>query len=562
MTLRSHRGRHHLLVFCLTVLAVPAVPAALGRLRAAQAQEPATIAPEAGAAPVPAPARAPLDPTKSVVEPGPVPVAYDSPRASLLAFLVACRDGRYSDAARYLDLTPEQAQEGPRRARELKVVLDHYLWFDLEKVSPDAMGAADDKLPAGIDELGQIPNPKGSPEPVRMVRVVDKTGPHWAFARSTVERTEDWYQKLPGTWLREYLPDVMFRPGPRELLWWQWAALPVLVVLAYFLGMVLTPASKWVLSKIFARTRTTIDDAILARIGGPLRMAWTLAILYTALPGMDLVGPAQTFMFKVLRAGVFLTFFWTLSRSADIVGQVILQSPWSVARPEARPLLALAVRFGKVAVLIMAVIAVLSEMGYPVASLIAGLGIGGLAFALAAQKTVENVFGSVSIGMDQPMREGEFVRVEDFVGTVESIGLRSTRFRTLDRTMITIPNGKLADMRLETFAARDRIRFATTLGLVYKTSAGSMRTILEEVEKLIRAQPKCWQEAVVVRLKEFGNSSLDVDVMCWFTTTDYNEFAKIKQELMLEIMAIVAKNGSDFAFATQTVHVHRTPQGA
>ena len=148
---------------------------------------------------------------------------------------------------------------------------------------------------------------------------------------------------------------------------------------------------------------------------------------------------------------------------------------------KARPLLSLAIRAGKVVILIMGLIGVLAEMGYPVGSMLATLGIGGLAFALAAQKTIENVFGSVSIGMDQPMREGEFVRIDDFVATVEAIGLRSSRFRTLDRTVITIPNGKLADMKVETFAARDRIRLATTLGLVYSTTAEQMLATLEEL---------------------------------------------------------------------------------
>ncbi len=510
----------------------------------------------------PAPAPAPPPAEAKPVEPKAAQVAPDSPRQSLLSYLVACREGRYGDAARYLDLTPDQAADGPRLAKHLKVVLDHYIWFDLDKVSPESKGDGEDKLPEGIDELGHIPNKKGSPEPVRLVRIVDASGPHWAFAGSAVTRIDAWYETLPGVWLREYLPDAMFRPGWRELLWWQWAALPVLLVLAFIGGLLLTPMSKWILAKAFAQTKTDIDDKILGRIGGPLRMAWTLGLLYLVIPMMDLVGPAAGFMYKVLRAGVFLTFFWTVSRSADIVGQVILASPWSAQRPEARPLLSLAVRAGKIAVLVMAIIAVLSEMGYPVASLIAGLGIGGLAFALAAQKTVENVFGSISIGMDQPMREGEFVRVEDFVGTVESIGLRSTRFRTLDRTMITIPNGKLADMRLETFAARDRIRFATTLCLVYSTTEPQMRAILDQIEKLLRGQPKCWPDVVVVRFKEFSPSSLDVDVMCWFTTSDYSEFTKIKQDIMLEIMAIVARNGSSFAYPTQTVQVEGTKGSA
>jgi MscS family membrane protein len=506
--------------------------------------------------PAPAPTAAPGAETKPA-EPKPSTVAPDSPRQSLLSYLLACREGRYADAVRYLDLAPGQAADGPRLAKHLKVVLDHYIWFDLDKISPASIGDVEDKLPPGIDELGNIPNKQGSPEPVRLVRIVDQSGAHWAFAGSAVARIEAWYKLLPGVWLRDYLPDAMFRPGPRELLWWQWAALPILLVLAFVGGLLLTPISKWMLAKLFAQTKTDIDDKILSRIGGPMRLAWTLGLLYLVIPMMDLVGPAAGFMYKVLRAGVFLTFFWSLSRSADIVGQVILASPWSVQRPEARPLLALAVRAGKIAVLVMAVIAVLSEMGYPVASLIAGLGIGGLAFALAAQKTVENVFGSISIGMDQPMREGEFVRVEDFVGTVEQIGLRSTRFRTLDRTMITIPNGKLADMRLETFAARDRIRFATTLSLVYSTTADQMRKILDEVEKLLRSQPKTWPDNVVVRFKELSPSSLDIDVMCWFMTADYAEFTKIKQDLLLEVMAIIQRNGSSFAYPTQTLHVQK-----
>jgi len=151
----------------------------------------------------------------------------------------------------------------------------------------------------------------------------------------------------------------------------------------------------------------------------------------------------------------------------------------------------------KVAVLILAVIALLSAWGYSVASLLAGLGIGGLAVALAAQKTVENLFGAFSIGVDQPFREGDFVKVEDFVGTVEVIGLRSTKIRTLDRTLITLPNGKLSDMRLESFAARDRIRLACSLGLVYETTTAQMRQVLAELEKRLRAHPKIWPDAVV-----------------------------------------------------------------
>jgi len=205
-------------------------------------------------------------------------------------------------------------------------------------------------------------------------------------------------------------------------------------------------------------------------------------------------------------------------------------------------------------------VAALSELGYPVASLLAGLGLGGLAFALAAQKTVENLFGALSIGLDQPIREGDFVKVEEMVGTVEAIGLRSTRIRTLDRTLVSIPNGRLADMRLETFAARDRIRLACELGLVYETTEGQMREVLAGLEAVLRAHPLIWPDAVVVRFKQFGAFSLDIEIMAWFRTSDWGQFQGIRQEVLLQFMGVVQAAGTSMAFPTQTLHL--TPQDA
>jgi MscS family membrane protein len=223
--------------------------------------------------------------------------------------------------------------------------------------------------------------------------------------------------------------------------------------------------------------------------------------------------------------------------------------------PASRALVPLGARAAKVVLLAIAIIAALSLFGYPVASLVAGLGIGGLALALAAQKTVENLFGAFSIGVDQPFREGDFVRIDDFVGTVEAIGLRSTRFRTLDRTIISIPNGRLAEMRLESFSERDRLRLAAVVGLVYETSASQLRATLSGFEAVLRAHPMIWPDAVVVRFREFAASSLDIEIMAWFLTTDWGEFQRIREEILLQFMEVVERAGSSFAFPTQTVHI-------
>jgi MscS family membrane protein len=247
--------------------------------------------------------------------------------------------------------------------------------------------------------------------------------------------------------------------------------------------------------------------------------------------------------------------FWSLWRVVDVVSGVAARSRWALSAPASRSLVPLGARVAKAMVAAVAAVALLSLLGYPVASLLAGLGLGGLAVALAAQKTVENLFGAFSLGVDQPFREGDFVKIEDFVGTVETIGLRSTRIRTLDRTLVTLPNGRRADMRLESYAVRDRLRLAAVIGLVYETTAGQMREVLEGLERVLRAHPKIWPDAVVVRFSELAASSLNIEVMAWFRTTDWSEFQLIRQDVLLQFMEVVERAGTSFAFPTQTVHV-------
>ena len=284
-------------------------------------------------------------------------------------------------------------------------------------------------------------------------------------------------------------------------------------------------------------------------------MAWLLTLFSAVVPWLGLNQPAQGVVFRIVRAGFLVVFFWALARAIDVGRYVLTGSAWTTAHPGARSLLPLGARVGKVLILIVGVVAMLSELGYHVTSLVAGLGIGGLAIALAAQKTLENLFGAFSIGADQPFREGDFVRIEDTVGTIETIGLRSTRVRTLDRTLVSYPNAKLAEMRLESFAARDRLRLSCTIGLLYATSEVQMREVLAGFERVLRAHPRIWPDVVVVRFVGFGDSSLNVDVMAWFQTTDWGEFQTMRQDVLLGFMEVVERAGTGFAFPTRTVHL-------
>ncbi len=485
---------------------------------------------------------------------GEQPVEPDSPRVALTQYLQACREQRFEQAARFLDLPEARRGEGAALARQLKAVLDRHVWIDLESISPESLGDADDDLSPATDEVGRIPVEEGGSEPVRMTRAASPP-PHWVFSRATVERIPSWYGDLEHRWAIELLPPALLQPGPADLLWWQWIALGLLAVLAWLVGMLLARITAGLLNRLASRTDATWDDVILARLDGPIALAWSLAVAYALVPLLGLYEPAQDFVHRLLRAGLFLVFFWSMLRAIDVLANYMLQTAWASSRPASRSLIPLGGRVLKVAVLAMAAVAVLADFGFPIASLIAGLSVGGLALALAAQKTVENLFGAFSIGVDQPFRVGDFVKVDEITGTVEVIGMRSTRIRTLDRTLVTLPNGRLADMRIESFSARDRFRLAITIGVTYGTSAAQIRQVLERTEALLRGHAQIWPDTVIVRFSGFGASSLDIEVVCWFLVPDFNAFRDARQEVLLGIMDIVESAGTSFAFPTQTLHL-------
>jgi MscS family membrane protein len=484
------------------------------------------------------------------------PVDAGSPRATIAAYFRLCRNGNYADAAKYLDVPKERENQGPVLAKKLKAVLDRYDWIEPELLSPVERGNTDDGLPLAYESIAKIPREGGHTETVRLFkRVVPGEGPAWVFSRSTVSRIDAWYGQLEQRWVFEHFPQWLLRPGPKELLVWQWIAFPLFVLLGWAFGAVLSRISRKVLGRFAAKTTAKWDDAVVDRLAAPMSLVWALGLLAVTVPLLGLYVPATEFIFSLIRGGFYFAAFWSVSRLIDVWGNLVVESPWAIEHVAARAMVPIVVRLGKIIVLVFAVVALVSALGYPAASLLAGLGVGGLAVALAAQKTLENLLGAFTIGFDQPFRVGDFVKIEEFLGHVESIGLRSTRIRTLDRTIITIPNGRLSEMRLESYAARDRIRFTTDLGLVYGTTREQLLTVLGGVGELFRTHPKIWPDDVVVRFKALGESALLVEIQAWFLTADFNEFRVIREELLLEILRIVESAGTEVAFPTQTVHV-------
>ena len=358
-------------------------------------------------------------------------------------------------------------------------------------------------------------------------------------------------------WIREVLPAPFFNMGPKGLMWWQWLGLLALILISLAIGRALGEVTRRILLRITRRTSSTWDDRLFARISGGIGLLWALAVFRALQAELELPPGQNAWVSEKLGALVVVVTFWMIWRSVAVLLEVMAERPWAAGNNSARSLLSVGGNFIRIAVVLAGAVTMLAVLGYPVATLVAGLGIGGVAIAFGAQKTIENLFGSVALAADQACRVGDTIKVDDVVGVVERIGARSTQIRTMDRTLVTLPNGKLSDMRIENFAMRDRIRFGTTIKLFYDTTDEQLRTVMAGMEKVLRDHPKVWPETVVVRFIGFGEASLEIEVLCWFATTDYDRFRDYRQDALLGFFDVAEKAGVSFAFPAPVHFINR-----
>lgn len=498
-----------------------------------------------------APAAAPD--TEPVVQ---VVVDSGSPRAAVTRFFERARRGDYAGAAALLDLPAAMdTSRADDLARRLSAVLDSRLWVDLEQVSPKAEGATDDGLPSDRELLGTVKLSDGREVAIRLARSGRGDARGWKFSQVVVAQIDELYADLPDNWIREHIPVVLLNPGPFDILYWQWLALLVLIPTSAIIGWLLEKPTRRALHRLSSRTETEFDDKLIAAAKGPLTLLWGVAASRVLLRWIALATPVQAFIVELQGAIATVAAFWIILRAIGVLQDTVPLSEWGARHPALRSLIPLGARIARLLVFVIAVLTVISQFGYPVATILAGLGIGGIAVALGAQKSLEHFFGSVSIGVDQPFRVGDWVNVGGTEGEIEAIGLRSTRIRTMDRTILSIPNGQLAETRTENFAARDRIRLRAVIGVEYGTSAATIRALRDDIEKLLRAHPLTWPDRVVVRFFEFGASSLNIEAFCWIQTTAIDEFRQVREDLFLQIMETVERHGAAFAFPTQTIHL-------
>ncbi len=476
------------------------------------------------------------------------------PRGSLKGYLKAARDGDFERAVKYLDLRylPDRIEvsQGPQLARQLKIALDKVLWFDLAMVSDHPAGFSDDGLPADRDNIGQIKTPEKTVD-ILMQRVPRGDGAYiWKISNQTVAEIPHLYEYYGYGPFEESLSTIF--PDAQFLGWqaWQWVLWLINLTLSFLLALLIT----WGVNLLLGRKDTAMRRQIGQLVAWPVRF---LLWLLLEQAGLTFIGLSMTVR-NIFRYDPVLPFVmtWTAVRLVDLIvfwwGERLRRSE----REDAIVLLRPARTAIRVTLVIVAVLFWLDNIGFKVSTLLAGLGVGGLAFALAAQDTLKNLLGSVMILLDKPYRVGQRIVAKGHDGIVEEIGLRSTRMRLLTGHQTTIPNDEMAKIDIENIGQRPHIRRLANIGITYDTPPGKIEKAVDIILKILDnhegMDPGLPPRAY---FSEYNPYSLNIMVIYWYHPADYWGYMKFSQWVNLQIAREFQKEGIKFAFPTSTTYL-------
>ena len=503
------------------------------------------------------------------------PPDRSSPRATLTSFLgsVDRAWGLYSsgdsgyeepfrDAWGCLDLSdvpPLVFEEvSAESALILKEVLDRIELPPMDEI-PDS---------ATVEELGlerwTIPHTE-----IRLVRITEgENKEEWLFSAGTVWRIDEFYERIrhlpyqPGRSgghieqlragtsavflkkLVEIFPSTMNREVGGLMLW-QWIGLGFLIALI----LLTITGIAW----IGRRWKTS------GRLGHRLAgFAVPLAMVLVPLSGrfmmrrlFDLPGTPALMVRLVFSVVGYLGLAWLMAVLITRLGELTVRLWFRDARPLKKQLVRVIFRISTIVVVTGVLLKAMQILGVPIAGLIAGLGVGGLAIALAAQSTLENFIGGIILYADQPVKVGDICNFGDRRGTVEDVGLRSVRVRTIDNTVVTVPNATFAKMQLENLSERDRILLRENLGLRYETTREQLRTVLSNVESMLRSHGSIDNDRLRVRFDGFDDAALKIEIYAYAIAETWPEFLEIRQDVLFKVMEIIENSGTRLALPTE-----------
>jgi len=502
--------------------------------------------PFANAQPVPQPSETPpAVPTDTL--------GRTTPRGTVLGFLAACGKGDFQAASQYLN-TRLHGKASETLAQQLFVVLNRRLPARLNEVSDRPEGSLPFPSKPNQDLIGTIETADGSFD--ILVERLDrgKAGSIWLFAAETLKLIPQLYQDVNGLTLENVVPAFLIERKIIGIPLFEWLAVFVGLPGLYFFGALLNRLLSPPVGRMrrWLRKQPSLPDPEF--LPPPVRLLLMALIVRWTLSKIDLPLLARQFWSGLVYVVTILACVWLLISLNGRLETYFRRRLDRRERTGAISVLRFARRTADLLVIFVGVLAGLYYFRLNPTAAIAGLGVGGIAVALAAQKTLENVIGGMSLIFDHSVHVGELLNVSGAFGVVEDIGLRSTRIRTLDRTLVCVPNGHLANLTLENVSRRDKFWFHPRLNLRFETTASEMHSVLEGISRRLAEHPLVESGSFRVNLLNFGASSFEVEIFAYLFAENLPHFLKLQGDLLLQVMEIIEKAGTQIALPSQTMY--------
>ncbi len=472
------------------------------------------------------------------------------PRSAIAGYLRAMRTGDVSLASQYLDyrnLSEKTLNVGKEElARQLSVVLNRTLWVDLHSISVMPEGRQDDGLPSYRELVGHIKY-RGRDVAIllqRVPRASDKVK-IWKISNATVEKIPSLFKRYSysplGEFLAKHLPSIdLF-----GVMLWQWLYFTAMMLIYYLVAKLFT----WSIAFVIKRISSSISDDILRFIKEPV------ALLIAVILARNFQDESNvTMAVRAVNEGstlLIIAWCWVCFRLIDLTKTLMGDKFIAQNKPLAVYLLRPAGTVVKIIIFTIATLHWLENLGFNASTLLAGLGIGGLAIALAAQKTVENIIGAITLYTSAPIKVGNFCRFDNHLGIVEEIGLRSTRIRTIERTVIYVANAKFIDMNIENFSEREKMAFKPKIYLAPDTEKVNIDALLAAIKTMLNECELIAAAPMRAHFKGYTIYGLELDVLAYLKTTNFDIYLDEINQLNLNILALLKEHDCKLQVVTE-----------
>jgi MscS family membrane protein len=501
-------------------------------------------------------------PAASASQPTPVPkdpLNRETPRGTILGFIKAAGEERYSVAVQYFQPSTGRhraaIEDEQELASQLFDILSRKFTGPLDFISSDPIGRLDDGLPADQEKIGGV---LGLSEdfPIYLVRIDDENGRRlWYISRKTLDQVPQSYETIQHPQLEKRIPQVLITHRFLAMPLWQWLALVLFIPVAWLFARLITYIAHLGIQK-WRKSRGAAFPPLDPFFSfDPITLAITVLIHYWFVISTGTSILYRLYYVRVIRILLGIAFYWILTRITRLISRKIGTSLGNRGMYAERSIVSLVRRFVEVIIFLFVTLTVLNSIGVDITTALAGVGIGGLALGLGAQKTFENVFGGVSILFDKVVVIGDVCKINNQTGTIEDIGLRSTRLRTPERTVLSIPNGVMATSTIENLRFRDKFLCQQIIRLRYDLSPDHLRYVLGELRGILARNPKVEEPSARARFLRFSEYALEVEIFAYILESDYNQYLAVQEELLLEMMDALEQAGAVIALPSQATIV-------